>query len=142
MHNGGAAREDDSMFAPTDDTPRLDEERLEGFRDLQDENGNVIQGIIRVFVAQTAEWLAAAAHSCLAGDLTALRFIAHMLKGTCGTMGAARMHAWASELEYAIDASDTSTVSTSVQALTEEFGPVVTLLEEYARRIGTPRAGI
>lgn len=130
------------MFAPADDTPRLDEERLEGFRDLQDENGNVLRDIIRVFVDQTKEWLATAAHSCLAGDLTALRFTAHMLKGTCGTMGAARMHAWASELEHAIDANDTSMIATSVQALTEEFGPVVTLLEEYARGLGTPGAGI
>ena len=123
---------------PTPDTPALDTKRLESYRDLKDEEGELLRDIIGLFVSQTPEWIAAATAAADEGDMSALQHIAHNLKGSCGAMGAVRMHACASAIELAVGGGDASTIRPSVEALTEEFKHVSALLAEYASGLRAP----
>lgn len=118
------------------DTPHpvsLDTTRLDSYRDLADEQGELLQAIIDAFVSATPDQLAAAEAATATGDVAALKRIAHDLKGSCGAIGAVGMMASASGLEQAVAAGDRAMIGSGVAALRPEFDRVTVLLAEYVR---------
>ena len=116
-----------SMSAST-----LDTTQLEAFAGLEDEGGDLIPQIVSMFVADTDKSLADATDAVSGANVSSLRWIAHNLVGSCGTVGAARMRALASELEATLALGQLQAAGPSVQMLVEEFGQVRTLLGQFA----------
>ena len=112
-------------------TPTLDRGPLEMFAGLQDEGGDLVPQIVRMFVADTDKSLAEATNAISDENLTTLRWIAHNLVGSCGTIGAARMRALAMDLEETLNGGHLTEAGSNVQKLVEEFGLVRAILGQY-----------
>lgn len=119
------------MFVSTS-APTLDTTQLEGFAGLDDEGGDLIPQIVSMFVADTDKSLADATDAVSGANVNSLRWIAHNLVGSCGTVGAGRMRALAGELEATLALGQLQAAAPSVQLLVEEFGRVRALLGQYA----------
>ena len=118
------------MFVSTS-APTLDPGPLQVFAGLQDEGGDLLPQIVRMFVADTDKSLAEATDAISDANLTTLRWIAHNLVGSCGTVGAARMRALALDLEATLDGGHIHDAGSNVQKLVEEFGLVRAILGQY-----------
>ena len=115
-----------STSAPTLDTGRLDE--LAG---IQDEGVDLVPEIVALFVTDTDKRLSRASDEVDDANTRGLRVIAHDLAGACGTIGAARMQALASQLEATLTLGHVQTAGSIVQTLVEEFGQVRAALGRY-----------
>ena len=61
--------------------------------------------VAQTFLDVTPERLARLRQAALEVDLDAVRRIAHLVRGSCGTIGAVAMHALAAEVESSVDAA-------------------------------------
>ncbi len=121
--------------------PMLDATRLDVLADLEDDTSDLLSEVVGLFVTDTDRSLAAATEAAGVANMGVLRRIAHDLKGTCGTIGAVRMQALATELEDAVRVGEAQDAGHDVQRLVEEFAHVRALLDQYTRaRIRNPRA--
>src|SRR5256885_3433217 len=110
----------------------LDVGRFEALGALQEEGQpDVLAEMVGLFVDETASWLIEARQAADSGDILALGRVAHSLKGACATIGADRMRAQAAGLEDALVTGRLCEAPVLVDALTEEFRHVKTLLVPY-----------
>ena len=112
----------------------LNVDRFQSLGILQEEGrADVFTEIARMFDGEAREWLTIARQALGAGNVTALRRVAHGLKGLCGTIGADRMRALAIHLEDILATGPLVQAGPVVHALTEECERVTVLLAPYSQ---------
>ena len=116
----------------SESAPTFDASQLEGLAGLEDDGGDLIPQIVSMFVADAGKWLTDATNAVVTADVSTLRWIAHNLAGSCGTVGASRMMALANELEASLKSGQLPTAGSDVERLVEEYGRVRTLLSQFA----------
>ena len=88
-----AIRQSDEELDAVCDRATLDELRAEG--------DNLLHDLVAVFLTELTKGLDQLAHALEVRDCAAIARIAHTLKGSAGTFGAARMHQMAARIEQA-----------------------------------------
>ena len=79
------------------------------------------QELINLFLEDTPQRLAELEHSITTGDAITIQEAAHTLKGSCGNMGAVRMHHLAVDIEASARKGDLKDIQQPVQALAAAF---------------------
>ena len=112
----------------------LDVDRFVSLGILQEEGkADIFTEIARMFEAEARESLAEARQALGSENVTALRRVAHGLKGLCGTIGADHMRALAIQLEDVLATGALLHAGPVVHALTEECDQVTARLAPYTR---------
>ena len=118
--------------------PILNPEVLAGLRDLQDEDDtDFVAELTGIFLEDARSGLSALEEAVRRGDAPAIERVAHMLKGSSGSMGASRMSGLCARLEAAGASEDLSMAPRLLGRLEEEFGRVERELK--ARAEGSKR---
>ena len=114
----------------------LDENVLAALRQLQDSGEPyILEELIGLYLEDTPAQLVALRAAVEAGRADTVKTIAHTLKGSSASMGAARMTAGCSELEGVGASGDLHKAPGLLNRLEEEFGRVRAALEaKIARR--------
>jgi HPt (histidine-containing phosphotransfer) domain-containing protein len=102
-----------------------------------DTNLEIMQDLIRTYIAESAERLKRMAAAAAQGDITTLGREAHALKSSSGTFGATKLQEQARALEAACRAGDATKaldLAKPIQAMAVEASKAL------AARIGAPRA--
>ena len=85
--------------APTEQPGLLDTQRLQEFREFDDEELTMTREVIGLFLADTPPRLEALEAAVAGGDAAALATTAHAIKGAAGNIGAGALHEAAGRLE-------------------------------------------
>ena len=118
--------------------PILNPEVLAGLRALQDEDDtDFVAELTGIFLEDARSGLSALEEAVRRGDAPAIERVAHMLKGSSGSMGASRMSGLCARLEAAGASEDLSMAPRLLGRLEEEFGRVERELK--ARAEGSKR---
>jgi CheY-like chemotaxis protein/HPt (histidine-containing phosphotransfer) domain-containing protein len=91
--------------------------------------GDLLKRLIKIFNQEVPEQLEQIAHSLRQHDTTNAALIAHNLKGTAATFGAARMREFASEIEQTADAGKAEKAAVGLERLRAECDRVQQALE-------------
>lgn len=102
----------------------LDRETIATLFEMGCGDAEWIEDLLRLYVSDTEERIQQARALVQAGDATALRALAHTLKGTSANVGARRMQSLSSALETMAKNGDLSIAVEQVAAIAEEFGKV------------------
>jgi signal transduction histidine kinase/CheY-like chemotaxis protein len=84
---------------PAHEAPVLDTQRLQEFREYDDEELTMTREVIGLFLADTPPRLDALEAAAAQGDAAALAATAHAIKGAAGNIGAGALHQGAGRLE-------------------------------------------
>ncbi|MDP9393614.1 MAG: Hpt domain-containing protein [Actinomycetota bacterium] len=123
--DGASAGEAETVPADTFDRRVLDELR----EALGDTDGAFVRELVDAFTAQAPGLVEQIEQAIAAGDREALRFSAHTLKGSSGSVGAVRLAALSDRLEHQDEGlSDLPPVVASVHV---ELRAVVETLQNY-----------
>ena len=114
--------------------PILDFEQLEDLRYLpeepgnNEENGDAVGGLLRLFKTKSEERIATMARQIEAGDWAALSETAHSLRGASASMGFPRVAAMCKSLEQAAGKiatrADASTIDVRPAALVDTYAKI------------------
>ena len=104
------------------DDPPLSHDILDGLRELGD--GELLAELVGLFLEDAPRRLAALRDAVAAGDAHAVERAAHVLKGSCGSMGALGMSGIATKLQRAGASGDLSSATGLIERLEEEYGRV------------------
>ncbi len=91
--------------------------------------GDLLKTLIKIFNQEVPEQLEQIARSLAQHDTTNAALIAHNLKGTAATFGAARMREFASEIEQTADAGEAEKAAAGLERLRAECDRVQQALE-------------
>src|SRR5713226_7384977 len=91
--------------------------------------GDLLKRLIKIFNQEVPEQLEQIARSLAQHDTTNAALIAHNLKGTAATFGAARMREFASEIEQTADAGEAEKAAAGLERLRSECDRVQQALE-------------
>ena len=91
--------------------------------------GDLLKRLIKIFNQEVPEQLEQIARSLTQHDTANAALIAHNLKGTAATFGAARMREFASEIERTADAGETERAAAGLERLRDECERVQQALE-------------
>jgi two-component system, sensor histidine kinase and response regulator len=91
--------------------------------------GDLLKRLIKIFNKEVPEQLEQIAQSLTQHDTANAALIAHNLKGTAATFGAARMHEFASKIERTADAGEAETAAAGLKRLRVECNRVQQALE-------------
>ncbi len=91
--------------------------------------GDLLKRLIKIFNQEVPEQLEQIARSLAQHDTTNAALIAHNLKGTAATFGAARMREFASEIEQTADAGEAEKAAAGLERLRAECDRVQQALE-------------
>lgn len=96
----------------------IDWEWLFAMRSLQDpDEDDLVADVGRLFVATSDERIARARAALARGDVRAVRFEAHALRGSAAVIGAHWLRTTASEVEAAAEANDIARLERCVEAM-------------------------
>jgi CheY-like chemotaxis protein/HPt (histidine-containing phosphotransfer) domain-containing protein len=84
---------------PAHEAPVLDTQRLQEFREYDDEELTMTREVIGLFLADTPPRLDALEAAAAQGDAAALAATAHAIKGAAGNIGAGALHQGAGRIE-------------------------------------------
>jgi CheY-like chemotaxis protein len=133
----GAAAAAGAM-APADDEGPLDWTVIDGLRFLDDDPpGNRLAQLLALYLEDSAARLAELREALARGDVAAAAQLAHNVKGTSATYGAARLARLCRELEQVAEDGDLAASSPLLAGLQEEFERVrVALRSEFPELTG------
>ena len=98
--------------------------------------GDIVDNLVKSFVDETPNHVAALREAADKGDAGAFKGTAHALRGIGLSVGASRMASICAELERLSRLDDPTKVSSLLSRLEEEFSRARTLLDaELARKI-------
>jgi two-component system sensor histidine kinase/response regulator len=131
-----ASRVEEDLVGEEPEEEPLDRSALAVLRELQQEGQpNILEQLITLFLDDVPHQLVALRNAAEAGDARSVERTAHTLKGSCGNMGAVRMHTLCAELEYTGRSAELDTVPVRISRLEEEFGHVrAALVQELSKR--------
>ncbi len=81
------------------DIPLVDKSRLDQLRSI-DEDGSFVKELIELFVTETEATMKVLSASIAACDLDQIKYTAHRLRGSALSLGADRLAALTSDIEY------------------------------------------
>lgn len=110
----------------------LDPDVLAGLRELG--GSEMLSELAQMFFDDTSSNLAVLREAVEGGDAHSVERVAHTLKGSSASMGAARMAEICSELQEAGASGDLSHAPVLLERLEEEFGRVRPALEAEVER--------
>ncbi len=111
-------------------SPAVDPEIIEQLRFLEDEDQpNVVSELLSLFIAHAPPKLEALREALDNGDLAALKWVAHSLKGSSANVGARGMQQICDQLEHQIAPDALASARSLVSTLTDEF----TIVEQALR---------
>jgi len=108
--------------------PHLDLAVIAELRQLDDGNKSVVRELLGNFLHKAPGRLHELERACESGDAERLRQMAHSLRGSAGGIGAKRLTALATALEFQAAAEPMGDVRTSLQALRRELEHVARAL--------------
>ncbi len=106
---------------------------LASLRELQEEGEpDILAELVEMFLEDAPRRLASLREAIQRGDAGEVERTAHTLKGSCGNMGARRMHELAADLQAIGASGDLSGAAERLDLLEEEFGRVRLALIEVS----------
>ncbi len=99
----------------------LDRETIATLFEMGCGDAEWIEDLLRLYVSDTVDRIGQARGLVASGDATALRALAHTLKGTSANVGARRMQSLCSALETMAKNNDLSLAADQVAGIVEEF---------------------
>ncbi|HEX8463953.1 MAG TPA: Hpt domain-containing protein [Abditibacterium sp.] len=104
------------------------------WNELQSElDADLLEDLVRIFLAEAPQLIADLERAASAEDRVGLREIAHKMKGSCATMGVARLASLCRAIETAASDGDGdfTLISAHLARLAPEFGAAQAELEKY-----------
>jgi two-component system, sensor histidine kinase and response regulator len=126
---GPASRPAEAVEAPR--SPDLEADRLE---DVCGHDSRLEREVVQMYLESTRDALARMRAAIDEGDATALRSLAHGLKGGSRTLGAAAVGELAHEIEGLAETSDFPSARGALEGAAAAFGRVAAIMEARALR--------
>ncbi len=103
---------------------------LAGLRELQEEGEpDIVAELAELFLEDVPPRLKALRDAVEGGEAHSVQRVAHVLKGSCGNMGASRMATLSAQLQEVGASGDLAGAPQLLERLEEEFGRVRPALE-------------
>jgi len=102
---------------------------------VADTSGDVVIRIVDLFLQDAVASLPNLERHLSEGEMEALRFGAHSLKGAAGSCGGLRLQSEFKELEFAARAEDSAAASAALERVLADWQPTRAELEAYLERL-------
>lgn len=119
-----------SMSSDQDDLPCLDREAIEQWQQMSNgQNAGFLEKIVKQFVEEAGECVAALQRGMAEEDLQALAEAAHGLRGMCGNLGALRLELFSRQVVEQARAGKLDGLASQIKDIEAEFSTVCEVLK-------------